>query len=55
MELYVFLRNEHVATIIGVSNEDCERKFFQNFGSGDYEISYSPNFKKNSDAEIICQ
>lgn len=47
MKLYIYNpeNNEHIATIIGDSNEACERVAAERYGSGDgFAWTYSPAF-----------
>jgi len=45
-QLYIYSieTNEHVATITGNSNDDCEIAATELYGSNDYAWTYSPAF-----------
>jgi|688.fasta_scaffold01948_18 hypothetical protein len=42
--IYSIETNEHVATITGSSNDDCEIVANERYGSNDYAWTYSPAF-----------
>lgn len=46
MKLYIYSleNNQHVATVTGDSNEACERKAQETYGSNDFAWTYSPAF-----------
>jgi len=43
--IYSIETNEHVATITGSSNDDCESVAKERYGWNDYSWTYSPAFK----------
>lgn len=62
MKMYVYSLedNSHVATIIGESNEACDKAFNEHYDINDYATTYSPAFgaadglMENPDAEVIA-
>jgi hypothetical protein len=46
MKLYIYSMetNQHIATIIGRDNSECEGALAENYGSDDYGATYSPAF-----------
>jgi len=61
MKLYIYSleSNQHVATIVGNSNQECETKANEEYCSNDYGWNYSPAFEirdglvENMEAEEI--
>ena len=62
MKLIVYIpeTDEHVATITGETNEECERVAKDRYGSNDYSWTYSPawgmasGLEYNANAEEIA-
>jgi hypothetical protein len=58
--IYNIETNEHVATITGSSNDDCEIVATERYGCNDYSWTYSPAFgfggglEYNDNAEEIA-
>lgn len=62
MKMYVYSLedNSHVGTIIGESNEACDKVFNERYDINDYAATYSPAFgssdglEENQEAEEIA-